>query len=143
MRKLTRERVESIRREKGKILNEEGKLVFPYLKKDPVEPQASRNPGAPKPPNLAPSDPAMPAPTDTVKQPAGKQTVQKQDQPAQEVAMSILSGLSKVVDAQAQNTAAILQIQNELLQPKPKRQWKCTIGRNNRGEMSTVDINEV
>jgi hypothetical protein len=40
------------------------------------------------------------------------------------------------------NNSAIIEVMKEIAKPKPLKKWKCQIGRNSRGEMSTVDINE-
>lgn len=63
---------------------------------------------------------------------------------------AILDGLVQAAQANENNTKSILSITAAMLEtiagiakPKPLKKWKCQVGRNSRGEISTVDINEV
>ena len=57
--------------------------------------------------------------------------------------MVIIKDLVQIVKANEQNVASLAQIQADLVKPKSPKKWACVIGRNSRGEMSTVDINEI
>ena len=62
--------------------------------------------------------------------------------PAPDVTPVLIDGLIQMANASEANTKNIAEILRELAKPKSKRNWRCTIGRNSRGEMATVDINE-
>lgn len=62
--------------------------------------------------------------------------------PAPDVTPVLIEGLIQMANASEANTKNITEILREIAKPKPKRNWRCTIGRNSRGEMATVDINE-
>lgn len=61
----------------------------------------------------------------------------------------ILDGLVEVARSNESNigtmsklSESMLAAMAEIAKPKPPKHWTCTIGRNSRGEMATVDIKE-
>jgi hypothetical protein len=72
----------------------------------------------------------------------------KAEPPKADISPAILDGLVQVANASEANTKSILALHSAMLETmaeiaKPKkREWNCTIGRNSRGEMATVKIQE-
>jgi hypothetical protein len=103
------------------------------------EPIAMPAPIEEKPPKVEVKKPAPEKVTPPIAAPAPAKIEMP---PSPDVAMVILGDLVQVVSASERNIAAIAQVQAEMAKPKPKIKMRCTIGRNSRGDMSTVDIVE-